>query len=196
MISEAQLKSFEVHGFAVIHGFVDEQTVASIQEEMNVLREEGKFRPAAVGKGSNQAVISSERGDVILWIDPDTTRDAIRDYLQRMDELRGALNRHFYFGLEKFECHFAEYPVGTHYARHSDRHKTGSTRRVSTVLYLNRNWKEEDGGQLVLYPSTGPPAPVQPMEGTLAIFLSEMEHEVKATHRARRSITGWMHHRL
>ena len=33
---------------------------------------------------------------------------------------------------------------------------------------------------------------IQPLQGTLAIFLSELEHEVLLTSRDRMSITGWM----
>jgi SM-20-related protein len=60
------------------------------------------------------------------------------------------------------------------------------------VLYLNADWQPSDGGELVIYKPEGNEHRIQPLQGTLAIFLSELEHEVLLTSRDRMSITGWM----
>jgi len=63
---------------------------------------------------------------------------------------------------------------------------------VSMVIYLNPNWQPGDGGELRLYPSDGSVINIAPKAGTLALFLSELEHEVLPTLKPRYSITGWM----
>jgi SM-20-related protein len=113
-------------------------------------------------------------------------------YLDKISAVIEQLNYNFYLGIRDYECHFAHYPPGTFYKRHVDRHKNGSPRRVSSVLYLNSNWQPCDGGELVIYNTGGAVNRIEPIEGTLVIFLSELEHEVLLTSRDRMSITGWM----
>ncbi|MFM7726822.1 MAG: 2OG-Fe(II) oxygenase, partial [Flavobacteriales bacterium] len=100
--------------------------------------------------------------------------------------------RNFYLGIQDFECHYAHYPPGSFYKKHVDRHKNGSPRRVSSVLYLNTDWLEQDGGELRIYSDEEAFRTILPQLGTLALFLSELEHEVITTSRDRMSITGWM----
>ena len=62
------------------------------------------------------------------------------------------------------------------------------------VAYLNPDWSEEDGGELVLYPEKGEQGElrVTPAHGTFVLFLSEdFEHEVLPARRDRLSIAGW-----
>lgn len=64
----------------------------------------------------------------------------------------------------------------------------------TTVLYLNEDWHTQDGGELVVFESTGKSivTTVNPTFGTMVIFLSEsFPHEVLLSHATRRSITGW-----
>jgi SM-20-related protein len=56
-----------------------------------------------------------------------------------------------------YECHFARYGEGAFYKKHLDAFKTPEEshlpkRLLSSVLYLNRDWGNEDGGELLLYP--------------------------------------------
>jgi SM-20-related protein len=60
------------------------------------------------------------------------------------------------------------------------------------VFYLNADWQEGNGGELVIYNGESGVSIIQPELGTLVLFLSEIEHEVLPTHRDRKSVTGWM----
>jgi SM-20-related protein len=73
-----------------------------------------------------------------------------------------------------------------------DRHRSGSSRRVSFVFYLNPGWVPDHGGELQLYEQSGKLTRIEPLFSRLAVFLSEMEHEVLLTRHDRLSITGWM----
>ena len=153
------------------------------------------FAFGGVGRG-NDRLHESLRNDRILWLDPD---DAItRSYFDWIESLRNELNRTLFLGLFEYECHLAWYPAGSFYQRHRDAFRGGASRRVSTVLYLNRAWASDDGGALVLYaPSASEPdaqgsRTVAPIYGRLVVFLSEeVPHEVLPAQRSRYSIAGW-----
>ena len=115
-----------------------------------------------------------------------------------MEQLRRYLNRELFLGLFEYECHYAYYDVGAFYAKHLDAFKHNPNRIVSTVLYLNPNWKPGDGGELRLFAPQGteecdrPLMTIRPEYGTLVAFLSEdIPHEVVISHKPRYSIAGW-----
>jgi SM-20-related protein len=151
-----------------------------------------RFHAAHIGRGADKKQISSIRGDVIDWLDEHNPVD--QEYLACMEKLRKELNEALYLGLFDYECHYAIYSAGAGYAKHSDVLNGKKNRVLTTVLYLNEDWKGEDGGELVLFnPSSDRViATIVPKFGTMAIFLSEsFPHEVLISRKTRRSITGW-----
>jgi SM-20-related protein len=154
----------------------------------------GQFKEAGVGKGLEQRVVRTERGDWICWLDPQSNSQYVHAYWDKINEVQSLLNRNFYLGLNDMEAHLAVYQAGGFYKRHKDRHQISSTRRVSFVLYLNETWKEEDGGKLIIYLNDDT-VEVEPVSGRLVVFMSELEHEVLETKVNRYSITGWAHQR-
>ncbi len=186
------LNDFEKQGWAELRDFITPEAALGIRTEIEEIQIQNGFKPASIGKHEQKVVDSSQRGDFISWIDSQTAPMQTRSYLDKMKELKSELNRHFYLGIRDYECHYAHYPPGTFYKKHVDRHRNGSPRRVSTVLYLNPHWEPTDGGELVIYNADQSSFRIEPRLGTLAIFLSELEHEVLVTGRDRMSITGWM----
>jgi SM-20-related protein len=69
----------------------------------------------------------------------------------------------------------------------------GEANRILTlVAYLNLDWKEEDGGELIIYSGDNVFAMVPPEFATLVVFLSEeFPHEVLPARRDRYSVAGW-----
>jgi SM-20-related protein len=92
--------------------------------------------------------------------------------------------------LNDYEFHFACYEAGTFYRRHKDVFSNDDSRKISAVLYLNKNWKSGDGGELVIYEKEEIKA--EPKAGALVVFESHIEHEVLTSHTERISITGWI----
>ncbi|MCO7521092.1 MULTISPECIES: 2OG-Fe(II) oxygenase [unclassified Pseudomonas] len=156
---------------------------------------EGELNPAGVGRGAAQEIREAIRGDQIQWIDPGES-DVCDRYLEKMDGLRQAINQGLFLGLEDFECHFALYPPGAFYKRHLDRFRDDDRRMVSAVLYLNEGWQADDGGQLRMFLAEGVEHDVQPLAGSLVVFLSgDVPHEVLPAGRERLSLTGWFRRR-
>jgi SM-20-related protein len=188
----AALDHFETHGFATIPNFLPEEIVLALSAEIDTMRSQGEMKKAGIGREAGYLVKADERGDFIHWIDPLEASLNAKIYLETLQELITQVNRNFYLGIRDAEIHYAEYPKGTFYKRHSDKHRDGSARTVSVVFYLNEHWKEEDGGQLRIYLEDGAMHDILPCAGTLAFFLSDKEHEVLITNRSRKSITGWL----
>ena len=147
------------------------------------------FHAAAVGRGMEQQRNRFVRRDLIHWMDD---RDpALAPWRAWTESLRVELNRRLFLGLFSFESHLAHYRPGDFYRTHVDAFRGEANRVVSLVCYLNEDWKEGDGGELVLHTEPGP-LTVQPIYRTVVLFLSEeVPHEVKPAQRDRYSVTGW-----
>jgi SM-20-related protein len=183
-------------GYVVVEEFLDEATIAALAGECRSLQARGALQPAAIGRARGRHTDAAVRGDRTQWFDPAALSAAQERYWSRMDTLRQALNRKLLLGLEELEAHFALYPPGAGYARHRDRFRDDDSRVLSTVLYLNRDWHDADGGALRLYlPADAPEVhrDIFPVGGSLVVFISaDFEHEVLPPGRDRLSIAGWM----
>lgn len=197
----ALIDAIAEQGYAVAPDFLDETIASALLSESRERRERGEMREASVGRGEGREVRSEIRSDHIHWIDPANPSEAESAYLAVMETLRSELNRTFYLGLFDFEAHLACYPPGAGYRAHLDCHRDSDARQVSAILYLNHDWKIEDGGLLRLYTDReagvkGPFLDVLPEFRTLALFRSaDFWHEVLPAHRERYSVTGWFRKR-
>jgi SM-20-related protein len=185
------LDAFEKDGFYEWRNFLDTADAMAVRTELLETEQSNGFKQAAIGKQGETMVNSGQRSDTIHWIAADSAAPHTAQVLEKLSEIITVLNRNFYLGIRDFECHYTHYPPGSFYKRHVDRHRSGSSRIVSFVLYLNADWQHDDGGELVIYEGSSEAADIRPQLGTLAIFLSEKEHEVRITARDRMSITGW-----
>ncbi len=175
--------------------FTPQALTLELAEECRLRAAKGALAPASIGRGSAQAVREGVRGDHIQWLDAGQSPACDR-YLALLDELRLALNRDLYLGLEDYESHFALYPPGAFYQKHVDRFRDDDRRTVSAVFYLNEDWQAEQGGALRLYLADGTTRDVLPEAGSLLVFLSaDMPHEVLPANRERLSLTGWFRRR-
>lgn len=158
--------------------------------------ESGEFRRAAVGRGESKVIREDIRRDHVLWLDEMQQSPALDAYRQKLEELRVAINRQLFLGLVDFEGHFAVYPPGGYYKAHLDRHQGTQNRVVTVILYLNPDWRHEDGGRLKIWITPGDREGasewVEPKMGSLVVFLSgDHWHEVELSQMQRHSLTGW-----
>lgn len=193
--TENLLDEFDRHGYVVIDNFLPGKTIQALSYQARALQQAGNMRLAGVGKTTANQIIGKVRSDSIYWLDANGQTIEQETYLQRMNELRTDLNRHFFLGLFEFETHFAIYPPGGVYHKHLDQFKGQHERQVSAILYLNQDWQAEDGGELRLF--LGGTADqsfldIQPIGGRMILFLSgKFFHEVLPATRERISLTGW-----
>lgn len=188
------VKAIRQQGYAVVDNIFDLLSLHGILADIH--RRENEFKQAGVGRQDDYQLNPFVRGDHICWLDLNTP--LLEDYQQFIEGLRLAINRELFLGLFDYECHYAVYPDGAFYRRHLDAFKGESNRRLSTVLYLNPDWQNGDGGELQMYEPgefTDFPLPflsIEPLFGRMVFFLSEeFPHEVRPAKRKRYSLTGW-----
>ncbi|MDT8453082.1 MAG: 2OG-Fe(II) oxygenase [Gammaproteobacteria bacterium] len=150
------------------------------------------FHQAGIGREQVHQLNPFVRRDRICWLD--MSHPPTRFYLQWAEQLRLHLNRALFLGLFDYESHYAHYFAGAFYKKHLDVFKDDSSRRLSSILYLNPAWQPGDGGELVLYAPDDSRVleTVSPAFGAMVVFLSEeFPHEVLPTRCSRYSLTGW-----
>jgi SM-20-related protein len=151
---------------------------------------------AGVGRGSDRTLRTDIRGDRIRWLDEAGPDPAFEPVRRALESLRVAVNRELALGLLEFEGHYALYPAGARYTRHKDRFRDDDARVLSIVLYLNDDWRAEDGGALRLFVDKRDSIDVVPAGGTLVTLLADrFDHEVLPAIRPRVSLTGWFRRR-
>ncbi|MDY7220019.1 2OG-Fe(II) oxygenase [Denitrificimonas sp. JX-1] len=178
-------------GWSQQAAFTPEDLTAQLAEECRHRAEKGQLEAAGIGRGNAKAVNTGIRGDKIQWLEQGQNT-AVDRYLELMEQLRAALNRTLFLGLDELECHFALYSPGAFYKKHVDRFRDDDRRIVTCIAYLNDNWLPEDGGELRIYLEHEHVHEVPPQAGTLVVFMSaDLAHEVLPVQRERLSITGW-----
>jgi SM-20-related protein len=147
------------------------------------------YKKAGISKQS--AKDTNRRRDAIVWLDEDGA--CVSEYLSFAEGLRVYLNRSLYLGLRYYEAHFAHYEAGDFYEKHLDAFQNSKNRVVTTVLYLNDEWSEADGGALAIFDKEDDFLQhVLPKKNRLVVFMSEVfPHAVEPANRDRYSIAGW-----
>lgn len=189
---DALLDGLVEKGWFVWPNAVSSELCQALLKETEDYHQEGDLQRAGIGRGSEHQLNGEIRRDKIKWLDGETP--AQQAYLAQMADLQQTLNRELFLGLFEYECHFALYQPGDFYKKHYDSFKGQATRIVTTVLYLNSDWEEGKGGELVIYGNEEDTNPtlVPPLLGTLVVFMSEqILHEVRPTQQSRFSIAGW-----
>ncbi|WP_290877583.1 2OG-Fe(II) oxygenase [Gracilimonas sp.] len=179
--------------FVIVDDFISDELFADIMHFFGEMEAADKLKKAGIGTQDDFQVKAEIRGDFIYWLDEN--RDtAISPFFGLMDELSQNLRRFCYLSLSDSEFHIAKYPAGSYYHKHLDQFKERSNRQITVLIYLNKNWKKGDGGELVIF-KDGQEIMVEPIAKRLLVFKSDViEHEVLTTNVPRYSLTGWLLH--
>lgn len=178
------LDDLDQHGFAIIDDAYSNAYVHQLIEECT--SNLNRFREAAIQNG----VISKIRSDHILWLNPELVIS--NHHVQALYSLGQELNRAFYLGIRDVEAHFACYNAGEFYALHRDNPQGKNGRMISTVYYLHEDWQDDWGGELHLQDKNDIWHVLHPKPNRIALFQSDLLHEVLEAKHQRLSITGWL----
>ena len=184
------------NGYGVCDDFLSKEEVENLMRTFSVRYQQGKFKDAGIGKTSEVQKNVAIRGDEILWLNNDSTDFAERILLNKNLEFIKYLNKTCFLGIVDTEIHFAKYAKGKYYRRHRDTFQTKKGRILSVIYYLNFDWVQENGGNLVIYTNTNgieEAITVIPIAGRMVCFESDkLDHEVTEAFFDRFSITGWL----
>lgn len=175
-------------GYIVIKNVFEERVW---RELLQYAKGEASFKKAGISSGDELHLDSTRRRDKISWLEEDSGVQS--KFLNFTNGLQVHLNRELFLGLKYYESHFAVYEKGAFYEKHLDCFKSFKNRVVTTVYYLNENWSQDDGGELIVYDlDDNIVAKVAPQANTLIVFMSEkFPHEVLPSKTQRYSIAGW-----
>ena len=175
-------------GYIIIPNALDPQLPIKLKQ---FAQNETDFKRAGISGANDLHLDNQRRGDKIHWLNEDS--NAQSEFLAFTDGLKEQINRELYMGITYYESHFAIYDEGDFYETHLDSFKNSKNRVVTTVYYLNDDWGEDDGGELVIYDENNNfLTKVIPHANTLIVFLSDIfPHEVLAAKKRRFSIAGW-----
>lgn len=181
---EQILDDLDQQGFSIIDdAYEPEYIVDLIQECTHNL---ARFRDAAIQNG----IVSKIRSDHILWLNEDLP--VSHQHTQILQMLGQELNQAFYLGIKNVEAHFACYNAGEFYALHKDNPQGKNGRMISSVYYLHNEWQADWGGELRLQDKNGDWHVLEPKPNRIALFQSDLMHEVLLAKHQRLSITAWL----
>jgi SM-20-related protein len=172
--------------------FFTKKLSLGLQQNILQLQADGLMNFAGIGNDVVKDKTQKTRGDQIYWMDKKHENGFENEFLSLMEDFIERLNSTCFAGISSYEFHYALYEEGSGYKRHKDQFKTDNGRKFSLINYLNEDWLEKDGGELICY-QTGGVQKISPHSQTTVFFKSdEMEHEVSTATRSRMSISGWL----
>ncbi|MEI9810079.1 MAG: 2OG-Fe(II) oxygenase [Bacteroidota bacterium] len=186
------IDSYLDNNIGIDAGFLSESLSNGLQQNILQLQKEELMTAAGIGNEEVKDQQQKKRGDKIYWMDKSHSNVYEQEFLALAEDFIGHLNMTCYTGINAYEFHYAVYEEGSFYRRHKDQFQNDSNRKYSLINYLNTNWLEEDGGQLLVYQHESVQK-ILPHSQTAVFFKSdEMEHEVTMANRSRMSISGWL----
>ncbi|WP_428235668.1 2OG-Fe(II) oxygenase [Gracilimonas sp.] len=179
--------------YVIVDDFISDEFYDRIMAFFTEAEESDKLKKAGIGAKKDFQLKAEVRGDFIYWLDEERDEE-LSFFFDLKEELVQSLRRYCYLSLSGSEFHIAKYPAGTHYHRHLDQFNERTNRQITVLIYLNKDWKKGDGGELIIY-KDGEEITVEPLSKRLLLFKSDtIEHEVLTTNVPRYSLTGWLLH--
>lgn len=180
-------------GYYVGDDFLNQNTYHALCSTIQAMHQEGFFQAAKIGSKQNKTLEATVRNDHIVWLDNTSKNPAILAYFEALNHICLELNQSLFLGLIEYEAHFAIYPPNHFYKKHVDQFANTNDRRISCVFYLNDDWHQAYGGELILYDEHDKPCTsILPTGNRMVCFNSNIAHEVKTTHKMRYSIAAWL----
>jgi SM-20-related protein len=172
--------------------FLSATLANNLKQNLIVLNEQSLLMDAGTGNSEAVAYDSSVRSDSIYWLDKKHNNEFENEFFAQIEAFIIYLNQTCYAGITGYEFHYSLYESGDFYLKHLDQFKNNPSRKYSMISYLNSNWHESDGGELLIH-QTNNNQKIAPTQGKTVFFKSdELVHEVLVTQKTRMSITGWL----
>ncbi len=172
--------------------FLSKELAMNLKKNLLNLNNENLLKIAGIGNSEKLSYDGAIRSDSIYWLDKKNNNVFENQFFLLIEDFILYLNQSCYAGITGYEFHYSLYKKGDFYLRHLDQFKNNPSRKYSMISYLNSNWQESDGGELLIHQLNNNQK-ISPTQGKTVFFKSdELVHEVLVTQNARMSITGWL----
>lgn len=184
---------WEQNSYILIENFLPQETAEAL---LGMFADLDLFQSAQIGRSNTEASkTKSIRSDRIRWVELESL---LPDAHRVIEQIRNELNENLFLGIQQFESHLAHYEDGQFYDFHFDEHQSGfafTSRAVSMVVYLNKNWLPEHQGRLLIKSDQRQIA-IEPTWNRAILFDSKkILHAVEKSLAPRHSLTGWFRNR-
>ena len=189
---ETLIAGFIENKVGISNHFLSDDLANHLKQNLLALYDEKLLVTAGIGNAANLNHNSAVRSDSIYWLDRKHENQYENDFFDQIEDFIKYLNRSCYAGITGYEFHYSLYEKGSFYKKHLDQFQNNSSRQYSLISYLNSDWVEGDGGQLMIHQPNNNQT-ISPTQGKTVFFKSnELLHEVLVTQKRRMSITGWL----
>lgn len=195
-------------GYCVLDSFLLPADASSLRDEVQNAHHDGRLLPAGLINGKIATTSEASyadamtRGDVCGWFEGAWSYgDGLETYLVKLGTLISELATPvpaIKAVTSRSQAMVACYPGGgARYVKHVDndgKHTHCKTRVLTAILYLN-DWRQGDGGELVIFHENGSERRVvEPVAGRVLLFWSDWRtpHEVRPARKPRYAITIWL----
>ncbi|AHI06408.1 SM-20-related protein [Bdellovibrio bacteriovorus W] len=191
---ELLLQELAEKGWVAVSNIFPANLVEALAQECLQLQSLGALQAASIGV-QGKSINSHIRGDSTYWLEENSLSPDQKIFFAYLKALQEQLNQAFFIGIQRVESHFAIYPPSARYAKHLDTPPGQQNRKITFVLYLNRQWQSSCGGQLSLFKPEASDellTQIEPRFGSFVLFRSDLfPHQVEVCGCDRLSLTGW-----
>nr|WP_315207425.1 2OG-Fe(II) oxygenase family protein [uncultured Flavobacterium sp.] len=189
---EALIATYIENKVGISEHFLSTNLANNLKQNLIALNQQSLLTEAGTGNSEAISYDSAVRSDSIYWLDKKHNNAFENEFFAQIEAFIIYLNQSCYAGITGYEFHYSLYESGDFYLKHLDQFKNNPIRNYSMISYLNSNWQESDGGELLIHQADNNQK-IAPTQGKTVFFKSdELVHEVLVTQNTRMSITGWL----
>ncbi|OCB71135.1 2OG-Fe(II) oxygenase [Flavobacterium crassostreae] len=189
---EALIATYIANGVGISEFFLSTTLSTNLRQNLCNLQQKSLLIAAGTGNAAMVSYDTDIRSDSIYWLDKKHNDPFENQFFAQMEAFILYLNESCFAGITGYEFHYALYEKGDFYLQHLDQFKSNPSRKYSIICYLNPDWKEADGGELLIH-LLDTNQKIPPTAGKTVFFKSDqLLHEVLLTNTTRMSITGWL----
>ncbi|MCD0467040.1 2OG-Fe(II) oxygenase family protein [Flavobacterium sp. ENC] len=189
---EDLIASYIENKVGIAEHFLTPELANHLKQNLLDLNQRNALVTAGIGNSDKLLYDGAIRSDSIYWLDKKHNNVFENEFFTKIEAFIVYLNESCYTGITGYEFHYALYEKGDFYLKHLDQFKNNPSRKYSMISYLNSNWQEVDGGELLIHQLNNNQK-ISPTQGKTVFFKSdELVHEVLVTQNTRMSITGWL----
>jgi Rps23 Pro-64 3,4-dihydroxylase Tpa1-like proline 4-hydroxylase len=189
---EDLIASYIENRVGISEHFLSADLANNLKQNLIDLNQKSLLIEAGIGNAEKLSYDGAIRSDSIYWLDKKHNNAFENEFFTQIEAFITYLNQSCYAGITGYEFHYSLYESGDFYLKHLDQFKNNPSRKYSMISYLNSNWQESDGGELMIHQANNYQK-ITPTQGKTVFFKSdELVHEVLLTQSTRMSITGWL----
>jgi Rps23 Pro-64 3,4-dihydroxylase Tpa1-like proline 4-hydroxylase len=189
---EALIATYIENKVGISEHFLSNDLANNLKQNLYALNKNSQLAAAGIGNSEKPSYDGAIRSDSIYWLDKKHNNAFENEFFTQIEAFILYLNESCYAGITGYEFHYSLYEEGDFYLKHLDQFKNNPSRKYSMISYLNSDWQESDGGELLIHQLNNNQK-ISPTQGKTVFFKSdELVHEVLVTQNTRMSITGWL----